>query len=59
MFRAPIKVRKKCILQFGSIQPYSVGAEDGMLNATETAVCISFENLLVLQTLVFLPLLLR
>ena len=27
-----------------------------MLNATKTAACISFENLLVLQTLIFLPL---
>ena len=32
--------------------------EEGMLNVTETAVCNSFEYLLVLQTLIFLPLIL-
>ena len=31
------------------------GTEEGTLNTTETAGCISFENLLVLQTLVFFP----
>ena len=30
--------------------------EEGTLNATKTAVCNSFENLLALQTLIFLPL---
>ena len=36
--------------------PSSLCTVEGTLNATETAVCNSFENLLVPQTLVFLPL---
>ena len=31
--------------------------EEGTLNATETAVCNSFKNLLLLQMFIFLPLL--
>ena len=39
--RAPIKVRKITYCSFSSIKHtvWAFGTEDGMLNATETAVC--------------------
>ena len=46
MFGAAINIQKNCI-------------EEGTLNATETAVYNSFENLLVLQTLIFFPIITR
>ena len=64
-FEASINYQMNCILQFGSIQrtfsskvlsSYLLVTEEGTLRVIETAVYNSFDTVLVLQTLIFLPL---
>ena len=49
-----IKVRQ-CLTLVKMSEKSTLCTKEGTLNATETAVCNSFDNLLVLRTLIFLP----
>ena len=53
---SPLSVGSAVKLSIRTVFAILLCTEEGTLNGTETAEWISFKNLLVLQTLVYLPL---